>query len=625
MHSPARAIKYPEDLFPPLGPGIVVIHSKNVTLSRPVDSVLDFVSSFFDSAESYHELRIDKASSCPQIVAWQDETRAAAKDAPTRTFFLSGPPSNFCMRGKKQLVIINASHQPKGLRHIDSEIILEFPSESECAQWYLAFQHAVTNFVFPELTCGRVIVRGEALISFLLMDEFEPAEHVFELKLDMYRNAQLVQVGSASNPQRIFLLNGADWESTIENVQSHRQLQLTIRNARDCTRHRVLDIVMEFSGDEFSKRQETEKWKQAFKYAMDLFEDQDPDSQLRSQFRATVASQKREPTVLLDDSVHYYDASVPAISTGHVDISSAAAAASDSSSPATVEGSDAETVPLSATANIRPSPAVDSHPAVTRAINDFNCGLRADPSAIGTVEGSDVETVPLSASANIRPSPAVDSHPAVTRAIYDFICGLRADPSAIGTVEGSDVETVPLSASANIRPSPAVDSHPAVTRAIYDFICGLRADPSAIGTVEGSDVETVPLSASANIRPSPAVDSHPAVTRAIYDFICGLRADATVASDISSSSTQESLFQLIIFVTFLFGFLIGLFSLGPIITGVCSLQKFCFPCPFFIYLILFLGHPQSGPFTFLFSSIPFNVSSISTVIAGQVARYLKSF
>jgi hypothetical protein len=112
-------------------------------------------------------------------------------------------------------------------------------------------------------------------------------------------------------------------------------------------------------------------------------------------------------------------------------------------------------------------------------------------------------------------------------------------------------------------------------------MCGLRADTPAIGTVEGDAVDAVLVSATANIHPSPAVDSHPEVTRAVPDVMCGLRADATVASNITFSSTGESLFQWIIFITFLFGFLIGLFSLGPIITGVCSLQHLCFPFPFF--------------------------------------------
>jgi hypothetical protein len=312
MHSPARAAKYPGDKFPPLGPGIVVIKSKTLTRNK---GVVEWFSTILNRNESYHELRIDKASGCPQVAAWPDESVAKSKVAPSSSFFLNKPSSNVFVRDRTHLVIIHASKEPKGFNHINDEIILDFPTSNECYEWEAAVAHAVTMHIFPELTSRRVIVSGAALINFLQIDAFEPSEHVFELKLDDYHHVQLVQLGSATHAQRIFMLNGADWESDIgighphdagrrHSTEDHGDF-LFIKNARHVDQVEV-DIILEFTADTWdSKRERTELWKQAIKYAMDLFEDQDPDSQLRNQLRATtqLSRQKKLPVVVLNDSI----------------------------------------------------------------------------------------------------------------------------------------------------------------------------------------------------------------------------------------------------------------------------------------------------------------------------------
>ena len=312
MHSPARAAKYPGDKFPPLGPGIVVIKSKTLTRNK---GVVEWFSTILNRDESYHELRIDKISGCPQIAAWPDESVAKSKVAPSSLFFLNKPSSNVFVRNRTQLVIIHASKEPKGFNHISDEIVLDFPTSNECYEWEAAVAHAVTMHIFPELTSRRVIVRGAALINFLQIDAFEPSEHVFELKLDDYHHVQLVQLESATHAQRIFMLNGADWESDIgighphdaermHSTEDHGDF-LFIKNARHVDQVEV-DIILEFTGDTWdSKRERTELWKQAIKYAMDLFEDQDPDAQLRNQLRATtqLSRQKKLPVVVLNDSI----------------------------------------------------------------------------------------------------------------------------------------------------------------------------------------------------------------------------------------------------------------------------------------------------------------------------------
>jgi hypothetical protein len=312
MHSPARAAKYPGDKFPPLGPGIVVIKSKTLTRNK---GVVEWFSTILNRNESYHELRIDKASGCPQVAAWPDESVAKSKVAPSSSFFLNKPSSNVFVRDRTHLVIIHASKEPKGFNRISDEIILDFPTSNECYEWEAAVAHAVTMHIFPELTSRRVIVSGAALINFLQIDAFEPSEHVFELKLDDYHHVQLVQLGSATHAQRIFMLNGADWESDIgighprdagrrHSTEDHGDF-LFIKNARHVDQVEV-DIILEFTADTWdSKRERTELWKQAIKYAMDLFEDQDPDSQLRNQLRATtqLSRQKKLPVVVLNDSI----------------------------------------------------------------------------------------------------------------------------------------------------------------------------------------------------------------------------------------------------------------------------------------------------------------------------------
>ena len=529
MNSPsARSAKYPEAKFPPLGPGIVIIGSGSCRRKKGFPEL--FVS-IFDSQETYFEVRIDKRTSWPQLAAWPDQHSAKSKAAPSSVSYLNKPHSNFVVRSRTQLVIQNASKRPQGHEHFGDEIVLEFGSPEECYAWESACVWAVTKHIFPELTCGRVIIHGTALISFLRLDQFEPSEHYVELTLDNFRNAQLVQRAlqrtSEPQPQRTFLLNGPDWESaiTISNVyDEERHLSkdvpaaLIIKRARELGKSEVdLDIILEFTTVVDGKVEEADRWKQAIQYVMDDFEDQDPDAQLRSEYRATeknekqVAKEKKAPIVLLND---------------------------------TNESDD--DLPMPSVSVPTPAPAA-SAPALAR----------------------------LSASAVLQTTPS------------------------------TPVQT-PVDAPA-----------PPAARTAASVTAPAAAPDSALATSSATTSTAEVTTTAAVVAPIMADPAHPAATTFASDAAANrIESAEPLHTTLGSSSS------LVICVVFLVGFFIGLFLLGPGITGL--LKNFIF-IPFIRFILAvvhfhFLGIHQFGPFD-LHVPPTLNFSSISTVLAQQVARF----
>ncbi len=485
------------------------------------------------------------------------------------------------MRNRTRLVIVHASKQPKGIEHISDEIVLDFPTQSECYEWEAAAVHSLSMHVFPELTCGRVIVRGTALISFLRMDQFESVERTFELKLDELNNARLVQLESESHPERIFLLNGADWESSVEirypcdinhSPSTEVAVELIIKNARDLSKEGDLDIILEFTGEtRHAQTAEADKWKQAIKYVMDLFEDQDPDAQLRNQVRATtkiekqVAKEKKLPVVLLNDSI----VDDPLFNEQQQQ------QLSSNSRTTTTLFQEVENAVASSAVPSGTSSSLTFAASSTAVASDAFVNFSSSSSRIGTVSFPPSLSAGSSMIDSLTPVILSSSSDAVPAVVFES-ARVASDPVSLAAASSSSTSPSATSSTPTALVSFAPDTSPLATSSTFTAPVSLASDTSPSGASStASDPVLLTSAASPFSPPSEMLCSLKCPASG-----CAVASDASAISPVSflnsASSSHEvsppssSNSQVLIFVIFFFGFFFGLFLLGPCITGVSA-------------------------------------------------------
>jgi hypothetical protein len=181
-----------------------------------------------------------------------------------------------------------------------------------------------------------------------------------------------------------------------------------------------------------------------------------------------------------------------------------------------------------------------------------------------------------------------------------------------------------LSASAVLQTTPSapvqtpVDAPaPPAARTAASVTAPAAAPDSALATSSATTSTAEVTTTAAVVAPIMADPAHPAATTFASDAAANrIESAEPLHTTLGSSSS------LVICVVFLVGFFIGLFLLGPGITGL--LKNFIF-IPFIRFILAvvhfhFLGIHQFGPFD-LHVPPTLNFSSISTVLAQQVARF----